>query len=708
MPTAKPRRRKAESTLKPDPSDLLEAIPEPSLVLTSDGRILASNQSARAALRSAISDGRLSAFGAEHGSLQLSCEMEDAEGLRSFLCEAAGSRSPIPGHIALSTAGSGSVRFRCTASAVRSAETPSEESLLLLRLATSGERASKFVLLNRKIEQLNSEVHRRRKVESELRESRLLLEETQKIAGIGRWEWDLRSGDLTWSEELFRIYGLDPAAEPPTFEEYLGLIAPEDRERVRVTIASAASRGGPFSFDHDVVRPDGVRRAVHGRGEVIRAPDGTVVRMRGSGQDITERKRREDQWAFLVEAGKELSSSLDYGETLEGLVRLTVPEICTWCAVDILEPEGMQRVAVAHRDSEKERMAREFYSRHPPDFSSASFLGSIMREGAPRLYPQVDKEQFRDVARDEEHHRFLVSLDIHSAMVVPMETQGRSLGVITFTGDRSKAPFDQADLSFAQQLASLAALAIENARAYRSAQQAVRAREEIASIVSHDVRGPLGAIAGAAQLLRDLPLPAEKQEEQLAVIIRSADQIDRLTRDLLDLQRLEAGRLSIRRSEEPVDAVLDSVEKMWRTRVARKSLTLSSWVEPGLPSGWFDRDRIEQVLNNLVGNAVKFTPPGGHVCVSVERSGDDLRFEVRDTGPGLPEDHFPHLFERFWRGEETDDGGTGLGLAIAKGLVEAHGGRIQAGNGDSGAVFTFWIPRGPSSTPESSERGSAA
>lgn len=222
--------------------------------------------------------------------------------------------------------------------------------------------------------------------------------------------------------------------------------------------------------------------------------------------------------------------------------------------------------------------------------------------------------------------------------------------------------------------------------------RALRLSEEVLSIVAHDLRNPLSAIGLRAQsLLRSIT--EARQKKNLQVIISSAQQMNTLIEDLLDIARLESGSLRLARSATEVAPLLEHVLEVHGPLLAEAGLRLAVRVEPGLPRIEADAGRISQVLSNLLGNAVKFTPSGGSITVAAERREDVVCLSVEDTGPGITQEQQSHLFERFWQGSSTDRRGAGLGLSICKVLVEAHGGKIWLENAaGQGSAFRFTIP----------------
>jgi signal transduction histidine kinase len=227
------------------------------------------------------------------------------------------------------------------------------------------------------------------------------------------------------------------------------------------------------------------------------------------------------------------------------------------------------------------------------------------------------------------------------------------------------------------------------------AEAAVAAREELLAIVSHDLRNPLSAIVAGASVLQSAKLAGadlETVRKASQVILRSADRMNRIIADLLDLAQIQAGQLSVeKRPHEAEGIVLESIE-MLRSLSSKMELKIERLVSAGLRVQC-DRGRVLQVFSNLVGNAIKFTPRGGSIFIEVSEGGQEALFLVRDTGPGISEEELPRIFDRFWQAQKSNGGGIGLGLSIAKGLVEAHGGRLWAESRvGEGSTFFFTLP----------------
>ena len=194
-------------------------------------------------------------------------------------------------------------------------------------------------------------------------------------------------------------------------------------------------------------------------------------------------------------------------------------------------------------------------------------------------------------------------------------------------------------------------------------------------------------------MLESTPPERVQERRQVEIVRRAADRMNRMIQDLLDVKRMESGRLGIEIRAEPPSAIINDTIDMLRPLASGSTIRLDTNLEENLPAVLADSARIQQVLSNLVGNAVKFTPRSGRITVCAEKAGNEVRFAVIDTGPGIPAEQLPHIFGRFWQAKSSDRRGIGLGLAIAKGIVEAHNGRIWVeSHVGLGSTFYFTLP----------------
>jgi signal transduction histidine kinase len=286
--------------------------------------------------------------------------------------------------------------------------------------------------------------------------------------------------------------------------------------------------------------------------------------------------------------------------------------------------------------------------------------------------------------------------DADNAIAAPLVGRnGRTLGVIQLW-EKKEGKFNDSDQAVLTQLAQMCSVALENARLYKAAQDATRARDDLVAIVSHDLRNPVHTINMAAAFLLEIAPPVDRRvtsRRQLEAIQRAAQRANRLISDLLDVAKIQAGGLAVELATVEVSSLVQEAFESATPLATAKKLTLDRTVDENLPAIAADRDRVLQVLGNLLGNAIKFTPAGGRVTVRAQHDGVECRFSVCDTGPGIPPEHVPHVFDRYWQAKSTAKLGTGLGLSIAKGIVEAHAGRIWVESEPGrGASFIFTLP----------------
>jgi PAS domain S-box-containing protein len=417
--------------------------------------------------------------------------------------------------------------------------------------------------------------------------------------------------------------------------------------------------------------------------------------------DITERRRAEESQRFLAEAGGVIASSLDYETTLASVARMAVPVLADWCSVDVLEEDGrLKRLAVAHVDPKKVEWAYELQERYPPDMNAAQGVPQVLRTGKSELYSEIADEMLVAAAIDEEHLRIMREIGFTSAIIAPLVSQGRTLGVITFISAESGRRYGREELALAENLAHRAGIAVDNARLYRTAQDANRLKDEFLATVSHELRTPLTAILGWASMLRKTEFERQTAQNALETIERNARAQSQIIEDLLDVSRIVTGKLRLDvRQVEPasfIDAAVDSV----RPAAEAKGVRLSKALDTGPTALSGDPARLQQVTWNLLTNAIKFTPRGGRVEIRLSRVGSNVEITVSDTGAGIKHEFLPYVFDRFRQADSSTTrrhGGLGLGLSIVRHLVELHGGSVRAESGGEGqgSTFTVTLPVAP-------------
>jgi signal transduction histidine kinase len=294
----------------------------------------------------------------------------------------------------------------------------------------------------------------------------------------------------------------------------------------------------------------------------------------------------------------------------------------------------------------------------------------------------------------DEHPRTLIGqLRPRGFVTVPLRVGERVVGALDLFYSTSGRRYDGDDVALAEELARRAALAVENARLFNDAQRATSSRDQMLGVVAHDLRNPLSTMLMASSLLAETLAAESPAQRQIAMVQRAGERMNRLIQDLLDVKRMESGHLSVEPCPTRSGKFLAEAADALRPLATAAGLELQLDAPADLPLVSVDRHRLHQVLSNVIGNAIKFTPRGGTITLRGAVVGKELRVAVTDSGPGIPAEQLPHIFSQFWQGARSDRRGIGLGLAISKGIVEAHGGRIWVESTlGSGSTFYFTLP----------------
>jgi signal transduction histidine kinase/PAS domain-containing protein len=518
----------------------------------------------------------------------------------------------------------------------------------------------------------------RERLEGQLAELSSELMRAQTVAEVGSWRFDPQTGELVWSNETYRIFGL-PAGTPVTYEVFMSCVHPGDRD-VLERRWHEALHGETFSLEHRIVVA-GDTRWVHSKAE--RRVDGR--RWIGTVHDITARRRLEHDLRVLVEAGTLLSENLDYEATLSNLAELVVRELADFCVIDVVREE-LRRVKVASRDPQDTWIADDLMRIRLDQ--RPTLLQRALESGAAYILRDLTPAMLATYTQDEQHLAALTATGVRSALMTPLVAHGQLVGALGLLSKTHQ--YTSSDLDLVLELARRAALSIEQSRIYELAKRAIRSRDDVLGIVAHDLRNPLNTIRLQAELVRT----RGGQPERAASIDRAAMRMDRLIQDLLDVTRIEGRALVLDRTNLGPRSLLGELVEAQRPGVCAASLELKLDAPETLPEVWADRNRVLQIFENLIGNAVKFTPAGGHISVGAVPRDHEVLFWVADTGEGIDRDDLPHVFDRFWQSRQASkQHGAGLGLPIVKGLVEAHGGRIWVeSERNRGSTFFFTLP----------------
>ncbi|ABA19988.1 PAS/PAC sensor hybrid histidine kinase [Trichormus variabilis ATCC 29413] len=421
--------------------------------------------------------------------------------------------------------------------------------------------------------------------------------------------------------------------------------------------------------------------------------------------DVTEQVRLERGLRFLSETSKVLASSLDYQTTLERLAQLAVPELADWCTVHMVAENGsVEEIAVAHVDPAKLAWAEEIRRKYPLNLNDPRGAALTLRTGQSDLLIDIPDELLVQAARDPEHLEILRQVGFKSAMTVPLRTQTRTLGVISFICAESGHKYDQSSMQLAEELAYRASLAIDNAHLYRLAQSdrtkaeaANRIKDEFLAVLSHELRSPLNPILGWSRILRTKQLSPTKVDQALETIERNAKLQAQLIEDLLDVSRILQGKMTLNVAPVNLAATITAALETVQLAAEAKNIHIQTTLKPIAGNVVGDQNRLQQVIWNLLSNAVKFTPSGGQIEVQLAQVNLYAQIQVKDSGKGIAREFLPYVFEYFRQEDGATTrkfGGLGLGLAIVRHFTELHGGTVHVSSlgQDLGATFTVRLP----------------
>ena len=511
------------------------------------------------------------------------------------------------------------------------------------------------------------------------------------------WEADATTFRFTFvSQRAQQILGYPVErwlAEP---DFWVNLLHFEDREEALRLRGNATREGQDHDIEYRVVASDGRVLWMHDIVHVVRDQTGKSRQLRGLMVNISERKEDDARQRFLAEARPVLASSLDYATTLATVARLTLPGLADGCVVDLIDDDGeIRRVAQAHLNPSKESLLRDL-----PFAMDAGKIGTVLSTGQPAFYAEIPVSSRLDSNGSETPldlheglHR-LREIGARSLISAPLRARGRTLGTITLFYGESGRFYQAADLTLVEDLARRAALAIDNARLYREAQEASRIKDEFLATVSHELRTPLNAVFGWARMLRTRPLDPETSAQALETIERNARLQTQIIEDILEVSRIITGKLRLNVGPVELVPILEAAIDSMRLAADAKGIPLNVFLDPQVGPVSGDPDRLQQVVWNLLSNAIKFTPEGGTVEIRLMQQAPHALIVVKDTGKGIRTDLLPFVFDRFRQGDSSTGrryGGLGLGLAIVRHLVELHGGTVSAESAGEGQGATFLI-----------------
>jgi signal transduction histidine kinase len=379
---------------------------------------------------------------------------------------------------------------------------------------------------------------------------------------------------------------------------------------------------------------------------------------------------------------------------LRRVAELMVPTLADWCAIDILEGEATyRRLAVVHVDAQWQGRVDALLGPWAPDPHRIG-VARVVRTGECEIAADASAAAALVPSGDAERERLVAQLGVAGYVSVPLLFNARPFGALTLVVTDGRRRFADGDIALAQTLARVAGLAVANARLEHELADTNRRQDDLLAALSHQLRTPLTAMLAWLQLARRPD--ADESARALETIERNGRVLGRRIDDLMDTARILTGKVDIERRPLDLAGIVEQAVMSQREVARDKGVRLD--IELHSPAAGYvgDRARLEQIVAVLLDNAVKFTPPGGHVVAQLDGDGSRARIRVTDSGRGIPAELLPHVFELFRRGiGEPGDPGLGLGLAMVRGLVTLHGGTVEAASqgADRGATFTVLLPR---------------
>jgi PAS domain S-box-containing protein len=531
-----------------------------------------------------------------------------------------------------------------------------------------------------RVHQIELEMQNRqlREAQQSLEESRSRYADLYDLAPIGYCTLDSEGSVLEANLQAARLFGETRAHL--VGRRLTAIVALKNPAAFRSHLATCRTSDGPVTTEVALRSRAGAEFVI----QMVSTPM-TDAETAGAGykttlNDVTALKRSEERMGLMAKASELLASSLDESATLRAVADLTVPLLADVALIDVLVGTGKIRRYQAGTENQP------VFAIDPP-----SAQAEVLRSGEPILMAECSATALVTALSGGARAPEASPAVAGSLLMVPLNGRGRTLGVLTFAVAQSERRYGAHDLTLARDVASRIAMAIDNAHLYQTAQRAVRSREDVLAVVSHDLNNPLQSIRLNAELVQSKSADATLRR-RIDGIQRAVRSMFHMIGDLLDLSRIESGHLTIARQRHSGAVLVEDVLELWRPLALEKSIALVV----ALPEVAFavacDRDRVQQVFSNLVGNALKFTPEGGRIEIVVVGGETAARFAIRDSGAGIRPTALPHIFDRYWQGEKLHRG-SGLGLYIAKGIVEAHGGRIDVESEIGvGTTVSFTLP----------------
>jgi signal transduction histidine kinase len=487
------------------------------------------------------------------------------------------------------------------------------------------------------------------------------------------------------------------------------------RPLAQLTNAAEAIANGEVASRVDVDRADEIGRLGAAFNRMVERVEDSAAASAAAVARLTKSVETQE---FLAEASRIVAGSLSDERLLSDLARHCVPRLADYCTIHVAEDDGtIRRIATVHRDRLKQEAVVELVRRFKYRVDGPGEVPEVVRTQRPMVVPVIDRQATRASIDSEEMKRLLQQVAPNSFMCVPLVARGRAFGAMSFTMTTSGRRFGEEDLEIATEVARRTAVAIDNTLIYRrsldlrlEAESASNAKSDFLAKMSHEIRTPINAMMGYAELLQmgiAGPVTAA-QATQLSRIRASGEHLTSMIGEILDLSKIEAGRMGVEPAVGVVGDVAEAALGLVRPAATTKGVDLDTRLQ-GTPRTTYvgDPQRVQQILSNLLGNAVKFTPAGGSVSIccgsALQTITTGERFTppwatitVQDTGVGIAPNDLERIFQPFVQvdgGYTRSHGGTGLGLTISRNLAQMMGGDITVESVlGEGSRFTVWLP----------------
>ncbi len=511
------------------------------------------------------------------------------------------------------------------------------------------------------------------------------LAEAQKLAHIGSWEWDIVNNTVSWSDEFYRIHGMQPGEIPLLPGTMISNIYPDDAEYVKGIFQNIVKTAKQITFTYRILRKDGVIRTLYSGGEVIQNEKGEVIKLIGTGQDVTERIQEEEMEKLAIAATKSFNSVIITNE--HGNVE--------WVNEGFTSLTGFTLNEIKGTHGELLRRGKD-----TGISENTNYYNSVIQDKNPITY------ESKNYTKDGKEYWTITTL------TPVLDKKGKVKRIIAIDSDITIRKQMEEDLLRANQIAEHSLMKGNKAlndlmKAKKQLEESVHVKEQFLANMSHEIRTPMNAIVGFTDLILKTTL-SQEQKQYIDAIKTSGENLIVIINDILDFSKIQSGKIPLESIEFSVSQVISTLTELMLPKSIEKEIKLSKSIDKKLPDRLIgDPTRLNQILLNLVGNAIKFTQKG-EVKISVEMISEDeksvnLKFSVSDTGIGIPQDKIATIFDSFTQATYDTTrkyGGTGLGLSIVKQLIELHKGGIKVQSKvNNGTVFTFTLAYKKSTGP---------